>query len=251
MAYLKQTWQDFIASFKELDKRFIAILLLDIALYAALALGVMAFWEIIKKRLNYIPPMPIFNPEITPVSELDAFYGIVTGIRLEIAVYLLVFLIIAFFIWTFVKGLQWSISLRKKYDVQQYMRHVLVNGLWQLCWLVTAIILLFVLMQNALKFLGLILLAVYLHMGYIKYAQTVKTEKVFASLKETLRVGLGRLHLFVLPYLAMSLVLLLLSQLYYAYQYLPDAGEIAVFLLLVIVWMAWTRLYVAKVLKPA
>ncbi len=248
-SYFQQSWHAFISSFKELDKRFFFVVLLDILLIALIYLGIIGLWKFIVKKLNYIPPMPIFNPQITPESELRAFYEEVIGIRAEIILYLIAFAIVIFLVWALIKSLQWKIVVSKKSNFMFYLKSLGLNAIWQLLWILIFAANFLLLNPRLTKFIGIILVIIYLHLSYIKYMQMAKTEKIFSSIRATLNLGILRAYRFVIPHLLMAIVLFLLLQLYWIYRYLPDKAEIVIFLLIIIVWIGWTRFYIYKIVE--
>jgi len=247
--YFQQIWRDFLYSFKGIDKRFFTVVLLDLLLISMLYLGIEFLWKIIAKKLNYIPPMPIFDPNITPASELRSFYDTVTGINREITLYIIIFSLVMLLIWTFVKNLQWGLVLKKRFKFRLYLKAICLNLIWHLSWILI-FILNFLLFKNSIsKAVSILLLLIYLHLSYIKYMQIAKTEKIFSSIIRTLKTGILRVYMFLIPYLLMAIVLLLISQMYYLYKYLPENIQIVAFLLIIIIWVAWSRAYTARIIE--
>lgn len=246
VSYFNHIWKAFIASFKELDKRFFLIVLLDILLFLLIYFGIIGLWKLVVKKLNYIPPMPIFNPQITSEAELQAFYSTIVGVRGGIILYIIAFLFLVLLAWTFIKSLQWKIILNKKSSTRFYMRSIALNIMWQLAWSLVFIVNFLLLNPNIAKIFGIVLLVIYLHLSYNKYLQIAKSDRIFSSVLATLKTGILRFYIFLIPYLLMAIVLLAVLQLYYAYRYLPENTQIIVFLLIIIVWMGWSRFYVIK-----
>jgi len=245
VAYFQQIWKDFTSSF-ELDKRFFFVVLLDILLIALIYFGIIFLWKLVVKKLNYIPPMPIFNPQITSEAELQTFYSTIVGVRGGVILYIIAFLLLVLLAWTFIKSLQWRIILKKKSSIRFCMKSIALNIIWQLAWILIFIGNFLLLNAEISKYTGIILLIVYLHLSYIKYIQIAKTEKIFSSISATLKLGFLRFYKFIIPYLIMAFVLLLVLQLYYIYKYLPENIQIAIFGLIIVVWMEWGRIYATK-----
>ena len=248
-SYFQGIAKDFTASLKELDKRSLAVFLLDTAFFSVFLLSLSFLNQLVIKKLKYIPPMPILDPTITPVSELQLFNTTVTSVRLSIVLYVLAFFLAFLVAWIFLKSLEWSIILKKKHAIRFYLKSFLLHFLWLLGCSIVLLIMLFLFKPNVVKTLALIIGILYLHLSYIKYIQITLTEAIKKAVLSTFSIGILRSYLFLIPYAVIAIVLLAVSQLYYLYKDLPGIIPVIIFGLIIIAWLAWARLYVARVVE--
>ncbi|TKJ17699.1 hypothetical protein CEE44_04165 [Candidatus Woesearchaeota archaeon B3_Woes] len=186
--------------------------------------------------------MQLQQTEISQISsQLSNFlWSIFVGIAI---VALVTFIAMCIF-----KGLIWFRIANKKFNFNYSKKFILLNLLWFLIWITPAILLFFVLKKEIIAYLLVIITILLLHFTNLLYISFTKNPKL-SSIKKAFKIGIKKIHLFILPYLIAIIIFLVISQLYWLYNFMPGNTSTIITVLILIIYLAWFRIYLYNVVK--
>ena len=249
----------FVKSFKELDKKLIYTIILDILFYVVL-LGIVVFtfaslkwnFEAVKEA---IPTLTYILGDVENIAtedaaqkltELNAAFFIAIARTILI---LLVIFIVSLMAGIFFKALIWTRILHKKLDIHFYRRFTLLNMLWIVPWALAIVILLFAIKSMFVFFYIILIIFLFLHFTNILYVLFEKKKKFSIILKETFMLGTGKIHHFILPYVWVALLFFLLVNILGLLSFLPWRIYVMLFILALFLYFAWVRIYISKIIS--
>ncbi|MBA3064599.1 hypothetical protein FP803_04135 [Candidatus Woesearchaeota archaeon] len=267
MAYLNNQINLFKKSFKLDKKRFLSVIFFDFIfiLVSYIALFLCGMW--LNSSASKISGLDLTTLTENAVNELAALKSFYYGI-LVCSLLLIIFL---FFAWSFFQGFIWNTILKKKFNLDYFKKFLLLNlaciplsiifffiaAIW--FWFFKSVFLFFSatgLNKSLVMFILLVLftfvfLPILLYLINcipIVYIYFTKKNKILDSFKNTFDVAVKKIHLLYVPCLIMSLVFVFLAVITIPFNILPVwLISLASFVLLV-VYAAWTRFYIAVVI---
>jgi len=249
----------FMKSFKEIDKRLIHIVMLDALFYLAL-FGILLFtftslnwnFEAVKESVPTLTDIvgdieggKIDEDMTQKLTEINAIFYMAIARTILI---LVVIFIVSLMVGILFKGLIWAKILHKKFDIHFYKRFALLNILWIIPWALIIVVFLFAI-QSMIVFwyiIGIIIL--FLHFTNIIYVLFEKKKKFSIILKDTFILGVEKIRYFLIPYLLIALVFFILVHVLGLFSFLPWKIYVVFFVLILLVFFAWVRVYVSNVI---
>ncbi len=247
--FLKTNITSFTDSFKKLDLRLLYTVLYDVIGYGIIIIFLRIYQNILAKLFVKMPNIALLqnidptNPQITQtLASLKSVFFM-------LGVYTILFLIIIFFVWCLFKGLIWNQIFNKKFTFKFYKKFLLLNLLWLVIWLIPLIISFLFVKQNVLVYLLIIMFVLIIYLTNILYIKSVNIKKIKEIINETFRIGIKKIHHFIIPIIALALVFLVLMQTYWLFKGLSQIVQAIIFLIIIIVFIAWTRFYMVNVVR--
>ncbi|MBS3131058.1 hypothetical protein J4212_01380 [Candidatus Woesearchaeota archaeon] len=149
--------------------------------------------------------------------------------------------------WSLFKGISWNIAANKRFDVAFFRKFFLLNLFWAAILLALFLIISLGFQQSSVPMSLLAVSFIFLYFTPIIYA--INTEKRrFGSIASGLKMGILKIHYFVLPF-ALSLLLYYLSFNIPVLLRLQGNAATAAFLLLLSISAAVSRLYYVQMTK--
>lgn len=249
--FMKKNINAFLESFKKLDVRLLYSILYDVIGYVLIGGCIKVYQTVLYKLLYKLPDissLQSIDPSNPQIAQVLASLKIVFS---QLAIYTLLLGAAVFLIWVFFKGIIWSAVLKKSVDFKFYRKFLLVNLLWGLIWFFVLILSFIFVKQNVLAYLAIIFFMLLIYLTCILYYNSVKEKKIKRIFNETFRIGLKRIYYFIIPAVVMFLVFFILMQSYWFFIRLSDVVQAVIFIIIGIVFVAWTRFYVSNIVEIA
>ncbi len=241
MNYLKDNIRMYLNSFKRMNKSFLLILTLN-ALFVMLTLAVFKVISLFSKgwmdKINKIDLSGItLQTEAQLQSTISALKGFVVFVIFAAVLFILLFTII----WSLTQGTIWNLLLKNKFTLKYFERFLLLNLIWFLPWLIMLFLILFGSKLTSLTAISYIFIALFLHFSFILYVLFAKENKL-KQIKNALKLGIIKIHKFVLPYLIILITFIVILQL----NLLKINYYLIVFVFLI--FFSWVQAYTKEVI---
>ena len=267
MTYLTNQIDLFKKSFKLDKKRFLSVISFDFVFLLAsyVALFLCGMW--LSSSASKISGLDLTNLTENAVNELAALKSFYYG-----AIICLILLVIfLFFAWSFFQGFIWNTILKKKFNLDYFKKFLLLN----LAFIPLSIILLFIaavcfwsfnsvflffsatglnkyiIIAISLVLFTFVFLPILLYtINFISilYIYFTKKSKIMDSFNDTFRIAVKKIHLLYIPYLIISLAFVFLAVITIPLNILPLWLISLVSFVLLVVYAAWARFYIAVVI---
>jgi hypothetical protein len=153
-------------------------------------------------------------------STFDLANSAVVKLAMDSAQDFLIFMafsIVAFFVvvvllFSFFKPLAWFVFLKRKLSFSFYRRFCLLNLIWFSVWITIIILAALVFQPTAGLVVECILLFLLAHLTAVLIFQFSRHQQIRKSFRMTFRIGLGRFHHFILPYLVVLIAYFIVLQ---------------------------------------
>jgi hypothetical protein len=245
-----KAWNLFKKSFK-LDMRFIYVILLDLIFYAIMAPVAIISVLLIKAKADTINMASVqavlASPDATP-EQAAAILADFRSLFIIMLVAAVVFLLALLFSYALSRTLLWNYLLKKKFRAGKYFKFILMTLLLVIP---LGIIMLLPFVLIAISYwttvvIWYVMLILVLYFLFALYIEFTKTGKIFRSIGRVFK-GINENS-----FVAFLLCLLVYFILFVAYTLfslyvLPGIGAIVVYMILLLLFCAWMRLYVLKV----
>lgn len=240
--YFKKSWHLLLQSFKQLDSRMFFIVLYDLLFFAISIFAAFIFGRILQNsslgmqlvQLDQLTNMS--KPELDNVlAVFQKFLYILIGGMILLAI--IIFVLMCIF-----KALIWFTVANKQTTVKNIKKFLLINLIWFLAWIVPSVLIGFIIKQELLRLLIMIVVPLLMHFTNILYVLFTSDHHIII-IKKAFAIGIKKIHLFIIPYILSSAVLLLVSTLYWVYKFLPESAVSIIGFLIMLFYMAWSRKY--------
>ncbi len=267
MAYLNNQISLFKKSFKLDKKRFWLVVLLDFifVVVSGIALFLWSNWVTNSAlKIHGLDLTILTEDAVNELALLKSFYY-------GTLIYSILLIIFLFLAWSFFQGFIWNTILKKKFNLDYFKKFLLLN---LAC--IPLFIILYFLAVICLGFFDLVLLffstsglntslamfillilvsfiflpALLYMINFISiiYIYFTKKNKILDSFKSTFDIAVKKIHLLYIPYLIISLVLVLLSVITIPFNILPAWLTSLISFVLLVIYAAWARFYIAAVI---
>ncbi len=168
------------------------------------------------------------------------FFVLLSGIALFI------FLVL---ICSLCQGGVWSIILKKKFSAGFFFKFLFANFIWNSVWAISLLAVIFMIKFPYSFYLTIVLLFLYVHLTIVMHIAYVK-ERVFNKTIRAIRLGVLRIHYFIIQYILIGIIAIALLRIcYYISSYILHLAFIygIVFGLLVfLMFISMSQFYMAK-----
>ncbi len=267
MAYLNNQISLFKKSFKLDKKRFGLVILFDFifVIVSGIALFLWSNWVTNSAlKIHGLDLTILTEDAVNELALLKSFYY-------GTLIYSILLIIFLFLAWSFFQGFIWNTILKKKFNLDYFKKFLLLN---LAC--IPLFIILYFLAVICLGFFDLVLLffstsglntslamfillilvsfiflpALLYMINFISiiYIYFTKKNKILDSFKSTFDIAVKKIHLLYIPYLIISLVLVLLSVITIPFNILPAWLTSLISFVLLVIYAAWARFYIAAVI---
>ena len=260
--YLKNQYKLLKESIKELDAKTTLIVLYDFIFFLVFGLSLMIFSNTIKNKSVIVNALNIEGLMDLPRSEVDMTYSALKGFITTLIVGFIIIAIITFISMAIIKSIIWFTTVDKKFKKEDILKFIPIRLVWLLIELGLIVILFLPLgisigfassiSSPALAiFFSLITVSLFLilmtlkNFMYIFYTES----KNIKCIKKAFKFGLKKIHHYILPYLTILILFIIVSQLYWVYQFFPEKLVNLINLLVYTIFAVWTRFYIYKITK--
>lgn len=250
---LNEETKRFFTSFKIDKKTYLKTIALDILFYAIIALSfIILIWAVGKMATNFqtLSDSPYtLNPE-----QIDAQTKEIQKLTSSVIGSTILFIIITIAAFNFIKPRIWCYVTKTKMQIKDYIRFSGIT-LFIFLLLLISLIISFPLLANQEKFTtGIIatniIILVLMHFSTILICTFTKKKKIFASIKEAFLKAI-RIHKFIIPYFFILIFMLTIGIISIPMQLLGETANIIISSILLFMFIAWIRFYMAEVIKNA
>jgi hypothetical protein len=214
----------------------------------------------LRKKSYILNTIDFENLMNLPQTELDFTYTALRDFLSTLIIGTILLGIIIFVAMAVIKSIIWFTTANKKFNREDIIRFIPIRFVWLLIETVFLIVLflpLFVTIGFStninsvpLAFLfSIITLALFLtlmtikNLVYIFYTES----KNIKCIKKAFKFGLKKIHHFILPYTVILILFIIISQLYWIYQFLPEKLVNLITILIYTVFAVWARFYILKI----
>ncbi len=229
-------------------KEFIITSLADLCFYLAIYLGILSWGWVINLKARAIQGLDLNNIAYQKAPELNATLSTMKGFLFYLILFLAIFIIYVIVCLTLFKGIIYCRMTKKKFTKEYFIHFLKMNALFYPC---TAALIfgMMVLLKNRvigpLLFLAGLFFLVYLTIVY----QAIYTTERKGAIRRLFKIGLGRIHKFLLPLLVSIIILFIILQLSKAFSSLPYNLPLILTAILFLLYFTFVRFYVLNVIK--
>lgn len=246
VGFFKKNYNLFINSFKSIDHKIFFIILSDLIFYVLtpiIGLGAANILENKAKSINI--PLDLSQLE---VAGLESFASQISSFYYTLITVLIVLLLLVIINWTIFKGFAWGLVVKRKFTIKFFLRFFILNliilGSLTLIIFLTAIV-----YQDAfLAIFMFILFLIYSYFGNIIYAKFTKTP-TYKTVKEAIKLSIKKIHHFIFMFLIIIVIFTIIYNLLLFATYLPYGIGMSIMILMLLLFAAWARYYIVKVVN--
>ncbi len=242
----------FIQSFKDIKKPFLWVMLYDFLFISLFGLCGFVVSTRISSRLKEVVSYDFSKLQMDPLNAVEAeqMLGLVKGFMIYYIIALLVLGIIFILLWSLFKSLAWSKVADKGFSLRYFNRFTLLSIIF---WVVAFVfsVFIFVTIDTGYAVLYALLLgSVFFYLNTILSYTFVSKQRLGKSFGSIIDVGLRKIHHFILPYIFVMVVgIVLLIIIYFVGKIGVFALGIVVFSIFFIMFTAWYKFYISKVIE--
>jgi hypothetical protein len=242
--YLLQSFHNYIDSFRR-----IRIDILLMALYDAIFFFLI--FSIAKSLLTRIfssavSLMSMATPSLEDSAALSAGAQAIKAFFFSSGIDLAMTIILSIFLYCIFKSLIWLIVARRRLAWNYLSGFCAMSFIWFIGWIAICVISYFLLTEGTQKAVYAIVLLLLLYLTPIMNSAFAKNAKIFHSLKSVFTLGIGNIHLFILPCIVSVLTaiipLFLLSRLL-AVISMPPTISVIILTAIILLFLSWHRIY--------
>ena len=249
--YLKSKFDEFINSFKTLDRTLLYIVVYKLVFYIAIVISYNKFASILQEKSG--PILAIASSSISHSAEvLSSQAATLKGFLFSMLGYLIFFVIILYIIYTLMNLFIWSTITRtklKKSSKNFIMKFFGLNLIWLIGWIVVIFLLLMSLRKETVPYWFAGVAFVYSHLTVLLYIAYFKRKKISRSLKSAFNTGFAKLHKFIIPYILAVVVFAIVNAVFTPIGTRLYTGVNTVFLIAFLFYAAWLRIYIYSFAK--
>lgn len=247
----------FIQSFKEIDRRFVFVLLAEIAFYAALIITAVISLKIAAVGVSAFNQIPVEMLDITKISDISQFdagleqaAALLGTFKTHITLSILFFLAMFIIIFTVFKGIAWAIVSRQKMGRKYFLQFFKATACMIGGTAILLVIAFWATIPAATGFLTMLILSIASYIIPVSCAIFKPNKTIKELLKQAWHVGVERIHYFVLPTIAsgviiFALILIIAS----AGMLMPATATSLLLLAAIIIWQSWLKYYIYLVAR--
>jgi hypothetical protein len=248
--YLKETFENFKDSFRNLDKTILYVVVYNMVFYLA---SYAVYTKMLSKFMEKAQPVfDIATENVYGASEavIESQVHIIRSFRFAFWSYGIGFIIAIFLLYALVSLLVWGAITKKKLKPSKFeLNFFLLN----LIWIVGAGIIIY-LMASSFKLeslaLGLLaLMLIYAHLTTILYIAYFKKKKIRKSIKSAFNTGIAKIHHFIVPYVFALAVFIVLNIIIRPIGAAAQAYMNIIFFIAFLFYFAWLRIYIYSFAK--
>lgn len=247
--FLKNNISAFVDSFKNIDLRLVYSVLYDFIGYGLIIICFRIYQYFLEKLFVKMPSTSLLQSLDATSAQLTQTLAALKAVFFWLILYSVLLFIVILLIWCLFKGLIWNQIFNKKFTFKFYKKFLLVNLLWVVIWLIPIVLFFIFVKQNVLVYLLIIVFILMIYLSYILYIESIKQKKIKEIIKETFRIGFKKIYYFIIPGIVMVILFFILMQLYWLFKGLSQVVQAIIFLIILIVFIAWTRFYVVNVVE--
>jgi hypothetical protein len=224
----------YLNSFK--NKKLLFVLLLNLAFVALTAVIIQL---LLLTAHPWIENFKAINPETLIYKGESELAGIVATLKstaLAAAVFAMVFLILTLANWSLFEGLIYTTLLKKKFTFRYLKKFLLLNIIWFIPWLALFFLIIVEGRVETIIISGLLLVALFIHFTLILNVLYTRTGKF--QLRQTLKIGVTKIHHFLLPYVIIIITYIIIQQIIIPY----------VTMLLFLLFFSWVQNYTKDII---
>lgn len=209
MNHLKNNIKTYISSFK--NKSILLILVLNTS-FIVITAGIIQLIKIISNpwidKINQINPQDIIFQTETELQQITTTLRSFAIFSIIVALSFIILLIIN---WSFFQGLIYKILLKKRFNLKYLKKFLLLNLIWFIPWLLLFYVIISAAKLDYLIISSSILTLLFLHFSFILYTLSAESNKL--QIKKSLKLGITKLHYFIIPYILITITFIIISQL--------------------------------------
>ncbi|MDO8741009.1 MAG: hypothetical protein Q7J54_05560 [Candidatus Woesearchaeota archaeon] len=244
----------FIESFRK-PKALLYNVLLDIAIIVVILLLLKLLSVVLSNQLSL---SSIINPTLEKIlsyasginrdvsfTDLDLFnLQFIVKLFFKALATLFLFFIIFVLVISAFKSVQWSRILKQKLSRAFFIKFLSTDLIWHLLWLILIIITAFIFKIMISAYLIIIEIILFLYFTAILHSIFSKDKKIFAMMKEAVKIGVLKFYYFLLPVSAIIAIPLALSYLFgFLYSISRWNFLILIAILIILFYLSWSRIY--------
>lgn len=188
---------------------------------------------------------------ITSLSEeqLGQLAGPMQDVLISLTISIPLIIILTIALWSLSKGIIWNLVLKKKFSLNYFWKFSLLNIIWLLLWFIPSLFFLFSFKTTMAAFFLVFASAALLYSTPILFITFTKENIIFKSIKKTFKTAFGKIYYFIIPYTIIIFLILITPLIVWPIIYLSQKAYFAVFIIILFICLAFTRYYLANVVK--
>lgn len=247
--YFKCLYNDIISSLRDTKKIILVVALYDFLFYVFLYLGSKLLTIMTNRQLERIQPMlgEMMTTITTDLAQLENNLAVMKGFQNFLIIAPIIFLLFVIIDWTIFKGIIWVNILKKRFDLKYFKNFLALNLLWFIPWAILLVLVIVLVRQNASAYIVLFLFVLLMHMSGVLCIAFAKENKIINSIKQAFSIGIGKIHLFLVPYTILIILFVVVSQLGWLFKLFSYNIQAILSLILFVLYLAFARVFLSKI----
>jgi hypothetical protein len=249
ISYLKKSLHAFLRSFQP-GMRFLYVILIDILFYGLVIIGSVFWSNLLIEKFAIVKNAPAMLLKIESIDPavLSSETARIQGAFTAMIAYVIIGVILLFILYSLAKGAIWTLIFKKKHSVAFYLRFAAASLMFAVSFILLALAAYYLVQEDKFVFIFVfIMLPISVYLLFMLHIMVTFTGRIWAGIRDAFAFGVGKLHLFILPFAILSILLFLIILLLSAVsQYLPDRLYAAIALLTFILFSSWSKFYLAE-----
>ena len=218
-------------------------ILLAAALNSLLVLIVAALIVLVKilskPWTNKLEKINLANVALQTETQLESIAMTLRGFILFVVLAIVILVIILIIKWSFFQGIIYKHFLKKKANMKYLKNFTVLNALWLPPWMALFLAIILGIKADYLIISFYILFLLFLHFTFILYTRFTKNNKL-SEIKKTLKIGITKMHYFIVPYILISITFIIILQL--------NRFNIPYFFVIYIILFSWIQNYTKEII---
>ncbi len=209
MNYLKNNLKTYVNSFK--NKNIVIILALNI-LFVTITTILVKLTKTISAPWIKVLEKADLDLALQSEAKMQELANSLRGFVLFVILTTIIFILLIIINWSFFQGVIYNILLKKKFNMKYLGKFLLLNIIWFIPWTILLFIIIAGSKANYLLISFYTTILIFIHFSSILYILFTKNSKL-KEIKNALKIGILKIHHFILPYIIITITFIILSQL--------------------------------------
>jgi len=230
------------------DRKLLFIMLYDFGFLAIIFMLSFILGMIFQSFYSKIENLDISNLALMTAEQMKQPTEMMQGFLLNVFILTTLFAIIVYLLWAVSRYLIWVLILNKKFSHKDCGKFILTNMIWCVFFVIVVLLNRYVVQQFVYVFYFAII-PIFLYLTPILQIEFVLKNNIIKAFKEMFGAGIKKIHLMIVPLLIILKVFILVCLLGWILLISLKALANIPLMILLFLFLAWARIYLAEVVK--
>jgi len=235
----------FIKSFNDSKNKFLNIMMYDLLMLVFFIAGFFLFNRFLTKKADALQVFNVQELMNKTAEEIAENAMVIQNFLIVFIISFVFFIVYLVFMFSFFQGKNYALIVDKRFSKNYLKRFFFLNLVIVFGWIISLIVLVSIFKENAVPYIVLVLLALMMYILPVVYPLFAK-KPCMESIKKAFAIGFKKARV-IIAYVLSFLVFLVISLLSLTLRALPDRIEFSIIFVILLIYLAWFRVYISKV----